>query len=216
MMDRYKSELPTNIGTTTPKTSRLVTANIDDLLSRSNIKLQSTDDVMGLIKKSLTPGLVHGTIEGGVESTLRGSESLLGHGSSGIGKLVLTGVALGLAGVMVGQMSAKPGPLQPEHRNKGKGEAPATDGSYEEPQVAYKGKAPMQKQMYSEAGNKGMHIRVNAKNSGQMSNDQVANTINSTVQESLPSRMNVNVVSRDDTQKVDDGWLETQFKRLLG
>jgi hypothetical protein len=61
-----------------------------------------------------------------------------------------------------------------------------------------------------------MRIKISAKNGTSMSNSDVAGAVNKAIADSLPNRMNVNVVSRDDTSAVNDSWLEEQFKRLIG
>jgi hypothetical protein len=193
--------------------SRYVDVDINELLKSNGIELKNLDDLLDTTKRDLKFDMARGTIKEGAENAVKRSEDLLG--SSKFGKIALAGLALGLAGYIVGQMSAKPGPLQPEHRPSGEG-APAPDGTYE-PKVNYKTPQPqMPKKAVMQENNPGMRIKISAKNGTSMSNSDVAGAVNKAIADSLPNRMNVNVVSRDDTSAVNDSWLEEQFKRLIG
>jgi hypothetical protein len=196
------------------KSTKFKDVELESLLKENNIELKSIDDLLDSTKKDLNFNMARGTIGEEAEKTARNTEELLGH--SKFGKAALAGIAIGLAGLMVGQLTAKPGPLQPEHKQTGDGSAPAPDGSYA-PNVQYKAAQPsIPKKAVMQENNKGMRIKVSAKNGTVMSNGDVANSVNQAITDSLPNRMNVNMVSKDDTHNVDDSWMEEQFKRLIG
>jgi len=193
--------------------------NLEGLFQSTGARVQSADSILSEVMsqtKKMNLNMARDTIKETIGS--RPAVSLNALESSKWGRVALGAAAVGLAGMMIGQFTAKPAVLEPVHKNPGYGGSPDPNGRYDRPSVAFvepktdngKRTPPMTEDRH------GMRLKVSGRNATNNDNARIASMISEATERSLPQRMNVDITSQDDTSGVSDDWLGTQFKRLLG
>ena len=128
----------------------------------------------------------------------------------GPGSMVALGAAGAVAAAIMFQQTAKPGPLTPEGRPNGSGDAPRTDGAYEQQSRPVPPPTPPinTKTVRLEEGS-GMKYMIKAKG-GNVDPSVVSQHIGEAT-----GSQNVNVRMQDDRQSMDESWVERKFAELL-